>query len=252
MKLKFWKHRISTLRKELKFLFIIAIGSVLIIDLWLSNVPEWFPFGAELGALYYKICLAYITGLIFYFINVHLESERSKVKTFKYIHNKVAKIRKLCDTLIQSLRDAYPVPEGTDFKSITEEITFLCNNINPQLPFKFGGWYDMKFDHWFAAIDFIEKENKELTRDLLFVRESIKSDILVILTDIDDNISSAINLRHGQPSGNTDLNTYSYGMTVYQKLCDKLKDSLRDQYKYYQIEYNDSFGNKKETEQENE
>lgn len=247
MKLKYWKHRIATLRKDLLFLFYIAIGSVLIIDLWPITVPEWL---AKLGTLYYKICLAYITGLIFYFINVHLESERSKVKTFKYIHNKVAKIRKLCNTLIQSLRDAYPVPEGTEFESITEEITFLCNNINPQKPFKLSGVYDMKFDNWFAAIDFIEKENKELTRDLLFVRESIKSDIIVILTDIDDYISSAINLRHGQPSDNTDLEPYCHGITVYQKFCDNLQDTLNDQYKYYQIEHNDSYGNKTETKQE--
>ena len=97
LKLKIIWHRIKTLRTELKILFGISVFSVLIMDLWLNSVPEWFPFGAELGALYYKICLAFITGLIFYFINVHLVAESNKVKTYKYINNKAAKIRKLCD-----------------------------------------------------------------------------------------------------------------------------------------------------------
>jgi hypothetical protein len=246
MKLKYWKHRIATLRKELKILFVIALSSVLLIDLWLIKIPEWFSVGAELGALYYKICLGYITGLIFYFLNVHLESERSKVNTFKYINNKAAKIHRLCNTLIDSLRKVYPVPHETAFSSIDEEISYLSNNINPQHPFKLGGWYNMVFPHWFASIDFIAKENKELTRDLLFVRDSIKSDIIVILTDIDDCITNAINLGHGQPSANTDLEAYSYGMTQYKILCDRLIRTIRETYKYHQIEYEDKFINKSE------
>ncbi|KIL43784.1 hypothetical protein [Jeotgalibacillus campisalis] len=244
MNLKYWKYRIANLRKDLRVLFLTATISVLLIDLWLINVAEWFPYGAELGALYYKICLAYITGFIFYFINVHLESEKTKVKTFKYIHNKHVKIRRLCETLIISLRRASQVPQGKQFDSIEKELEYLCKNINPQNPFVVAGWYNITFDHWFKAIDFIEKENKELTRDLLFVRESIKSDIIIILTDIEECISNYINLSHGQPLGNTDLETYSAGIIQYKRLCDKLDEIMRDKYKYYQVEYQDSFRKK--------
>lgn len=242
MKLKYWKHRIATLRKELKVIFIIALASVLLIDLWLINIPEWFSFGAELGALYYKVCWAYITGLIFYFINVHLESERLKVKTFKYINNKAAKIHKLNNTLIFSLREAYTIPPDTIFSSIDEEITYLCNHINPQFPFKLGGWYNITFPHWSAGINFIAKENKELTRDLLLVRDSIKSDVLEILIDIEDCIDSHLNFNHGQQnSGNNDLEVYTQGIIQYKKLSDNLMRTISEKYKYHQIEYHDRF-----------
>lgn len=237
-------HRIKTLRTELKILFGISVFSVLIIDLWLNSVPEWFPFGAELGALYYKVCLAFITGLIFYFINVHLESESNKVKTYKYINNKAAKIRQLCDTFIHSLRKIHPVPEGKTFESIDEEITYLSQHINPQNPFQLLGWYDMSFPHFWAAIDFIEKHNKELSRDLLFVKDTIKSDIVEIITDIDDTISGHINLGHGQPSGNTNIDPYSVGIINYKKSCDKLMLTIQEKYKYHQVEYNDKFRRK--------
>jgi hypothetical protein len=243
MKLKYWKTRINSLQLELKVLFVIASSSILLIDLWLINRPEWFSLGAELGAIYYKLCIGYITGLIFYFINVHLNAERTKVKTYKYINNKAAKIHSLCNTLISSLREAHPVPKGKTFSSLKEELSFLSDNINPQNSFELGGWYNLEFPHWFSAIDFVEKENKELTRDLLFVRDSIKSDVIVILTDIDDCISGHINLGHGQPSGNTDLEPYSQGIIHYKNLCDKLMRTINDQYKNYEDEYNESFRN---------
>lgn len=241
MKFKYWKHRIASLRTELKILFVIALTSVLIIDIYLINIPEWFTIGAELGSLYYKICLGYITGLIFYFINVHLANEKSKVKTYKYINNKSAKIRRLNITLIQSLRSAYPVTPGTKFLNEEEEISYLSNHINPQSPFTLVLDYNITFPHWFAAIDFIASENKELTRDLLFIRESINSDVIEILTDIDDCIDNHINIGNGRLLGNSDLNVFSKSIIQYKNLSDKLITTINEKYKYYKVEYHENF-----------
>lgn len=245
MRFKYWIHRIKTLRKDLKILFIIAFSSILLIDLWLINIPELFKGAAALGGIYYKICLAYITAFIFYFINVHLQAERTKVKTYKYINNKSAKINRLCNTLISSLRDSCGVPSNIKFSSKENEIAILCDFINPQQSFIFGGWYNRFFDHWFAGFDFIFKENRELTRDLLFVRESLHSDIVEILTDIDDCIQNFINLNHGQATGNTDMEVYSHGIIQYKVLTDKLMKAIREKYEYHRIEYHDSFRKRK-------
>lgn len=241
MKIKYWKHRIKTLRKDLLILFAVSLASILIIDLWLINVPEMFVYGAELGMIYYKICFAYITAFIFYFINVHLQSERTKVKTYKYINNKSAKIHRLCSTLISSLRESCGVPYDISFSSKENEIAILCDYVDPRTPFTLGGWYNTRFPYWQAAADFIASENKELTRDLLFVRDSLDSDIVEILTDIDDCIQNSINLSHGRPSGNSDMEVYSHGIIQYYNLCNKLIKTIREKYKYHSIEYNDKF-----------
>jgi hypothetical protein len=239
MKIRYWKHRVATLRKDLLVLFGISLTSILFIDLWLIKVPEVFGFGAELGGIYYKICLAYITAFIFYFINVHLQSERTKVKTYKYINNKSTKILNLCNVLMYSLRNASGIPSNISFPSKTNEIFILCDYIDPRVPFTLGGWYARTFLHWQAASDFIAEENKELIRDLLFVRDSLDSDIVEILTDIDDCIQNFINLSHGGPSANTDMEVYSYGIIQYYDLCKKLINTIRGKYKYHKIEYHD-------------
>jgi hypothetical protein len=114
--------------------------------------------------------LAYITAFIFYFFNIHLQSERTKVKTYKYINNKSAKIKKLCDTLIVSLREASGISDNITFPDKKTEISNLCDYVDPRVPFTLGGWYDREFPHWQGAAVFIANENKELFRDLLFVR----------------------------------------------------------------------------------
>lgn len=196
---------------------------------------------AELGIIYYKICFAYITAFIFYFINVHLQSERTKVKTYKYINNKSARIHRLCDTLISSLRDACGIPHNITLSSKENEISIYCDYIDPRQPFTLGGWYGITFQYWQAAAEFIASENKELTRDLLFVRYSLDSDIVEILTDIDDCIQNSINLSHGRPSANSDMEFYSHGIIQYYSLCNKLMKTIREKYKYHSIEYNDKF-----------
>lgn len=241
MKIKYWKHRIATVRKDLSIFFVIAVVSILIIDLWLINVPEKIRVGAELGGIYYKICLAYITAFIFYFINVHLQSERTKVKTYKYINNKSVKIHQLCNTLIVSLRSACGIPDDITISvpDKKNEISILCDYIDPRVPFTLGGWYDREFPYWQEAAVFIAYQNKELFKDLLFVRDSLDSEIVEILTDIEDCIQNQINFGHGRPKANTDMKVYSSGIINYFNLCDKLKNTIGEKYKFHSIEYID-------------
>ncbi|MBP1931889.1 hypothetical protein [Ammoniphilus resinae] len=236
---KYLKHRIATIRFELKLLFIISVASILVIDLWLINIPERFSGGAALGGIYYQFCLAYITSFLFYFINVHLESERQKVKLIKYINNKSAKINRLCDTVITSIREAAGIPSTIKINK-EYEINIICDYVDPRRPFTIGGWYGRTFHHWQAAAEFIAFETKDYIRDLLFVRDSLDSDVVEILLDIDD-ILHIINISHGSPSRNSDMEFYSHSLIEYQKLCQDLIKMIRVKYKFHQDEYRELF-----------
>lgn len=246
MNFKYLKHRLATIRSELKLLFIISVASILVIDLWLINIPEKFPGGAALGGIYYKICLAYITSFLFYFINVHLQSERLKVKSYKYINNKSAKIHRLCQTVIDSLRASSGIPSNISFPSKANEISIICNYVDPRNPFTIGGWYGRTFPHWQGAAEFIAFETKGLISDLLFVRDSLDSDIVEILMDIDD-ILHIINISHGRPSANSDMEFYASALIQYQRLCNNLIETIREKYKYHQVEYHQNFRKSKRT-----
>ncbi|MDA2451408.1 hypothetical protein PDN63_23640 [Bacillus cereus] len=242
MKLKYWKHRIATLRKDLKILFVIAVFSVLIMDLWLINIPEFFSGGAALGSLYYKICLSYITAFIFYFINVHLQNERTKVKTYKYIQNKASKLNYICGLLLNTVRKDGSL--SLDSSNSELSIYELCKNINPRKNFHLGGTYNIVFEHWSAGFQFITKESKELIRDLLFIKDTLNSDVLAILTEIDYLLDNSLNIVNGAKLGNEDLTVYSNRIIEYEKLCTQLLDTVDEKYKYHKVEYHEK-NNKK-------
>ena len=226
MKLKYLYNRIASLRKDLTILFWIALTSILLLDFWLKNKVEFFPGAHTLGDLYYKLCVSYISAFLFYFINVHLQSEKNKVKTAVYMHNKVEHINEICDNLIRSLRRSYVV--GKDFDDIYEEINYLCKKIDMQSSFYFGGRYRLSFDNWFTGIDFVHKETKELLRDLLLIRDSLNIDVINVLIDIDNCLENFVNRSKGNSTNAQTLEEYSYGITKYKKLCAKLTQTFEE------------------------
>ena len=242
MDFKFWKHCFSTLRKDLKILFFISLFSILIIDFWLINVNEFFPYGATLGSIYYKICFAYITAFIFYFLNIHLQSERNKIKNFKYINNKCGSIYETTRSLLASLRFANnltPYQNGNPTLS-EENLNNLCKGVNPRNNFLLYLPYNKQFHQWTECIDFIDKEIKSKIAELLLVRDTLDSEIVVIFSDIDDYLDR-LNISKGANLGNLDITHDShciYGLYISTK---KLLNIVEKKYKYHQSEYHKNF-----------
>ena len=236
MFLKTWYYRIITVRSSLLVCFIIALLSIMVIDLWLINIPEKLWFGAEVGGLYYKICLAYITAFIFYFINVHLQSERMKVKSYGFVHNKIHKTFYLSKTLVDSLGkadEAFYNQEIT-FSEIEDQIKYLCGVVDPRKPFYFGGTYNRDFTHWEEASLFIGQQNKEFLRDLLLVREVLDSKLLHDLIVIDELIQNRVIQTRGKiVPGNSDMSLITDGIIKYYNASYALLFTFEKRYKYY-------------------
>ncbi|MFP3357600.1 hypothetical protein R0K17_09510 [Planococcus sp. SIMBA_143] len=241
MKLKYWYYRFKELRKDLKTIFVIALAIVLLTDLWLINVPEKFPLGAEIGSLLYKLSLAYITGLIFYFINIHLQAHKNKVNTVNYLQYKTEKIERMIEILLLSMKQATKISNFPEFNKYDDEIEFICRNLNPHDSFFLDGDYGMSFPNWFDAMNFVSKEHKSTVNDLYFIRDSIDSDVLKILLSMDSWIETSVNLPHGQPVPNKDLTVFSLGLTEYRKMTKKLNLIVKQNYKNYHIEYKETF-----------
>ena len=78
-------------RKELKILlFISIVGYFLIV--WLSTFPEIFTGANKIGEFFSKLCIAYTTSFIFYFIVVHIKTERDKENVGEYVAIKLSDI----------------------------------------------------------------------------------------------------------------------------------------------------------------
>lgn len=242
MKFKYFIHRILTLRNDLKAIFIIALSIVILTDLWLIKIPEFFPLGSELGSLLYKLSIAYITGLIFYFINIHVQAQKKKVNTYNYLKHKTYKMEELSYTLLLSMSKAcYTEPESKFADLNDESIRFISENFNPQYPFVLDGNYGITFPSWFAAVEFITKENKSFTDDLMIISDTLDSDVLISLLSIDSWLESAVNTTRGRVAPNKHAGVWAMPLSQYYKMTKKLNQLVQRKYKNHAIEFGEQY-----------
>ncbi len=69
---------IKTVRKDLFCIFLISFFTILSIDFIFDRIPELFTGGHKMGNIIEKLCLSYMSGFIFYFLTVHIKTERNK------------------------------------------------------------------------------------------------------------------------------------------------------------------------------
>ncbi|OAS13735.1 hypothetical protein [Paenibacillus oryzisoli] len=216
---------IKTVRKELKLILYFTVISIFLLDFWLFDVPEWFPYANKLANLWYKVCLAYITSFIFFYINVHIHSERLKSKVMIYVNNKIVPIYSNNLNLLTELSITLPNKFTVDnFKNALQQI-------NPHNTAEL--YYHGKrviFENWFEALEHFYLINKELIHDTLLFKESINSDVLGLLSRIENNLMNHVNVFKGQISGNPDLEIISSGLYNHTILCNKLLLTFREKH----------------------
>lgn len=87
----YWKN-FTFLRRELKYLFFIALFLVLIIELILTRFDEKFKNGYEIGQIILKLSYSYLSALLFYYLVVHYKRQDDKRKFYKFFNDELQKI----------------------------------------------------------------------------------------------------------------------------------------------------------------
>ncbi|MHA4265472.1 hypothetical protein ACX16L_11525 [Bacillus cereus] len=237
IRIKFLKNRFKTVRGGMRALFYIAVAWVVAYEFYLVNIPEWFPKASVLGTIADKICFAYITGFIFFFVNVHLSGHMHKVKMYRYVKNKTALIRRRSINLMLTIKKANKLDITNNSIPSKDELTELCQKVDPRKALDSVGFLEVPFDNWFNYIDFINSETKLLIKDLLFIRDALDSDTLRFLTDIEECLERHVNITKGAPVGNTSLEHWAEGIHTYIELCHNLVEHLDKNSKEYAEEY---------------
>ncbi|TJY42679.1 hypothetical protein E5161_07460 [Cohnella pontilimi] len=238
-KLKIFKNRVTTVRKELLVILIVCFVAIILFDSVLFRIPEWFTTAAIWGEMLYKLCFAYITGFVFYFLNIHLEKERAKVKLYVYIHNKIADIVRLnhdlMDTIVQASQKTVE-----NYNPSLEEIKQYCLSVNPhqrcaipRLPFE--------FNNYFLMIDFVHKDLKRIIDDLISIQANISIDVLELLAKIEDTVDNHVNLFQGVPTANRDLEVIHNGIHQLNGYTNDLYKTFHKKYKSHRWEYEQSY-----------
>lgn len=83
---------IQNMRKDLVLILLICTIFIILFDYWFINVSEIFTGANILGNIFYKLCFAYISAYVFYFLNIFIKSLRDKNEVNYYVASLVAKI----------------------------------------------------------------------------------------------------------------------------------------------------------------
>lgn len=81
--LKITNLRFVGLRKEIKFLLIVSLISIINIEFVLNKIQALYDFQYNFGVIFLKLCYSYFSAFIFYYLVVYAPRERRRVKSFR-------------------------------------------------------------------------------------------------------------------------------------------------------------------------
>lgn len=231
-------NRCKTVNKNLRTIFLIAVVWVFAYDFILVKIPAWYPFFATLGLLARNVSFAFITGFIFFFVNTHLSSHKTKVKTYRYTANKIASLNALSSSLMKTINNRLDLPLDEDPAS-EEEFEKLCKQINANTPVAYMVMaHSLIFQNWYVLFNFLDIETSKVVKDLLLVRDSLDSETLRLVTNIENKVNMFINMGKGNPIGPDDsLESFAKDIFDYRGMCKELILHLNKEYKPIADEY---------------
>ncbi|WP_034923212.1 hypothetical protein [Gillisia sp. CAL575] len=236
---KLVKNRIGSIRKDLFLLLIISVITIIIIEFWLINIPASNDFFYHLGQINLKLSYSYFSAFIFYFLVIHSPKEKRKAKSFRQLNNKILAIDYELRDIITTALDAanYKYKDKLNFsvkKLSKEDFKQACKKVNPQNPIKSNIHYP-PFSDWFEFLTFKGKEIKKLINEILLINDSIDSEVLELITFVDDETSRFIYER--KKFGNTDLENLSVSIYTTSEEVNELISVFRKKYNRYKYEY---------------
>lgn len=225
---------ILSIRKDLSYIFLLSISIILLIDFWLINIPEYFHGGKKIGELVYSICFSYISGFIFYFLVVHIKSQKDKKNLYGYISTKTLIIINQAKSLITVLKERTHVETNEKYPS-SEELHCICLAIVPNSNAPITFVPNMNNGNWLQFIEYIKKMNCESIDRIQSKLQYLDSSFISLLAKIEDCglfqiISQAVIMK---PIGNSDLIAYKPQLSEYLNLIKELEAYYEKKLKDY-------------------
>jgi hypothetical protein len=175
---------LKNLRGDLLFILLFSTAFIFLFDFWFINIPELFKGANTLGNIFYKICLAYLTAYIFYFLNVYVKSQQDLNEVNYFIGRQVASIIGENASIIIEFRNNDFV-KRTDIYPSEEELKDILKSIKIN-----DGPYKSISDYkttWLTYFDFYKKRTRKNIEKILYKNNYLDSKLVSILSELDDS-----------------------------------------------------------------
>jgi hypothetical protein len=204
---KRWIQYFTSVRTEINFLLGACLTTVIAIDFIFSNVPEVFQGGAKLGSIVDRLCLSYISSYIFFFLVVHIKSQKDKENLYPYIAKKTDRIIGDAKSMIEYFKQQASCQLEDQYPALSE-VEEMCRSIAPhgRAPLIIGGLGN--YATWLQYLNYSKRRTEESISKIYLKMQFLDSEYLGLVVNIQDcNLFWIINDLSGMtfPITNTDL-----------------------------------------------
>lgn len=230
---KYWNYYriyITTLRKDLLGILIIAISSIFLMDMWFKNIPAPCNFFIVFGNFWYTLAFSYIASFIFYFIVVHIPRQKEKKAIYSYIESFVKNIIETGLEIYTHM--AQSVSMDIDVMNISnEQIIQLCKVVNPQndSPVLYEMSVSSRHLNWIEYLQYQYNRIKDFASTILLQTPFLDLDLISYIIKIESHniyepkhINLQLILINSGRFGNKDFtNGYENSfISFYKLLCE--------------------------------
>jgi len=174
---RLWK-RFLSVRKEVKYSFCIAISSI-ILQVLFRNVTAINNTFYYLGEIWIKICFSIVAATFFYFINQHLPKEDRKVKSIRYIKNKLVMLNVETKHLLESIGT-----EETLVSKVTPKMIIdCCKHIPPKSKVRNINEQVIEFENWQLYLQYKIDRLRSMYDDILILHDLLDSKLFEKVLD---------------------------------------------------------------------
>ena len=226
---------LRTLRKDITILFFICLATIICINFWLINIPEIFTCGAKIGVIVEKLSLSYISAFIFYFLVVHIKTQKDKANIYTYINKKVYMVIGSCLGLINELSKSSNINLKEKYPN-SEELTqmFLKINPNENAPLLLSVTSNI-YANWIQYFEYYKKRSNDATEKIFLKMPFLDTKLVNLLAKIDDCSHFMVirNTVNTMPIKNTDLTSFQNTFSDYIELIKELEKYAEEKMKIY-------------------
>ena len=226
---------LGTLRKDITILFFICLIIIICIDFWLINISEKITYGSKIGVIVEKLSLSYISAFIFYFLIVHIKTQKDKANIYTYVNTKVIIILGSCTGLLNELSKASNSNLKEKYPN-SEELTqmFLKINPNENAPLLLSATSN-NYANWIQYFEYFNKRSNDATEKIFLKMPFLDTKLVSLLAKIDDCSHFMVirNVVNTMPIRNTDLTFVQNTFKDYVELIKELEKYSEKKLKNY-------------------
>lgn len=208
----------------LNIALVIATGSIVIMEVYLLEIPEVVPWGAEFGAVFYKLCLSIMASYLFYFIVVHLKSQSDKENINAFVASKSYLVVREYQSQLISIKNESNSNVESEYPT-KDEIKIMFKAINPKGESPLNSVRLGNHVNWIQYMSYRNKRTQELIKNIFVIMPFLDSKLVRLLSEINycnhfGHIESTLRFQFS----NTDMSVWAELFYDYSVLCKDLQE----------------------------